>query len=94
MEDLTKDLSKDLNELGSILCNYYRPSHDALYPLRRLNVEIPLINYTNRKNELTSDDRKKIQNILPRLYKYVNTDDHYKKYYIKLCIGRLHDILS
>ena len=89
-----EDLTKDLNDLGEILCNYYRPSHERLYPLRRLGVEMSIIHHSRRKKEITSDDREKIQNILTRLYGYVDNADHYKKYYLQLCIYRTKEILD
>ena len=85
-----------LTDMGEVLLNYYPPSHARLYPLKRLNIEVPLVHHILRRKDLTSDDKEKLKNLLQDLQRYIN---HYgvgvfEKYYINLWQKNVIEILN
>ena len=85
-----------LTDMGEVLSNYYPPSHARLYPLKRLNIEVPLVNHKLRRNDLDDCDRGKLKRLLQDLQRYIN---HYgvgvfEKYYINLWQKNLIEILN
>ena len=85
-----------LTDMGEVLSNYYPPSHARLYPLKRLNIEVPLVHHTLRKNEITSDDKEKLKQLLQDLQRHINQYGVgvFQKYYINLWQQNLIEILN
>lgn len=80
--------------MGEVLSNYYPPSHARLYPLKRLNIEVPLVHHTLRKKDLDDCDRKKLGYLLQDLQRHNEHYEVFHKYYINLWQKNLIEILN
>ena len=80
-----------LTDLGKVLCKYYPPSANLLYPLRKLNISMTRIKHTLRKEIISEKDKKYIHNVIIKLSKYEL--DQYQLYYRNLLIDKLFTMI-
>ena len=93
---LERKISDTLEDMGEILSRYYAPTHHLLYPLKRLEIPVSLINHRLRLSAFTGPDRDKLKNLyttLNRYYDYYDTPP-YQRYYVKLFLIKIAGILS
>ena len=82
--------------MGNILSNCYPPSHQRLYALRRLNIQIPHVHHMSRKKELTDADKIELKNLLNDLNQYIEYYgvEVFQKYYVQLWQKNVIEILN
>jgi len=93
---LERKISDTLEDMGEVLSRYYAPTHHRLYPLKRLEIPVSLINHRLRLSELTPQDRDTLILLKGNLIRYV---DHYgidmkSKYYVNLLHIKLRGVLT
>ena len=93
---MEQKIVETLGKMSTILSNYYPPSSSKLYSLRRLGIVVPRVNYKDRTDNVTDDDKNKLAMLLRDLTRFV---DQYgvppkQKYYISLWLQHLTDILN
>ena len=85
-----------LKDIGNVLSKYFPTSDHRLYPLKRLEIPVSLINHRLRLSELTPQDRDTLILLKGNLIRYV---DHYgidmkSKYYVNLLHIKLRGVLT
>ena len=93
---LERKISDTLEDMGEILSRYYAPTHHRLYPLKRLEIPVSLINHRLRLSELTPQDRDTLKNLYTALHRYCDYYDTppYQRYYVKLFLIKVAGILT
>ena len=80
-----------LFDLGKVLCKYYTPSANLLYPLRKLNIPMVRIKHTLRMNNISNEDKKYIHDVIIKLSRFEL--GQYQLYYRHLLIDKLYTMI-
>jgi hypothetical protein len=85
-----------LEKMGAVLGQCMTPSDKRLYALQRLKIKVTRVDHKDRHPELTKQDKAALSELFKDLLQYFSFYDAppYERYYVKLFIAQVTDILN
>ena len=75
-----------LQQITNILCNYYPPHHQSMYPIRQMGIKGERIHFSERKKIMTYEHKKELCHLLEKLMNVKLNPDDCRTMYYRSCV--------